>query len=73
VQLLLTVLRRKKFYSEAATQFRYFKDGWRVRVARARATYEEAAALKILDHTKDFFEDLAPKLFEKGSLTELLS
>jgi hypothetical protein len=25
-------------------QFRYFKDGWRIRVAHARATYDEAQA-----------------------------
>lgn len=61
------------FYSQAATQFRYFKDGWRVRVAHARATYGEAEAKKILEHTKDFFEDLSPTLYEEGSLTEILS
>ena len=27
------------FYSQAAVQFRYFKDNWRVRVAHARETY----------------------------------
>jgi hypothetical protein len=60
------------FYSEAATQFRYFKDAWRVRVAHARATYEEGTALKVIEHTIDFFESLEPKLFEEGSLAELL-
>jgi hypothetical protein len=32
-------------YSQAAVQFRYFKDGWRIRVAHARETYEESPAL----------------------------
>jgi hypothetical protein len=47
-----------QFYSEAASQFRYFKDGWRVRVAHARATYDEQQALTVLDHTLSFFQTL---------------
>lgn len=34
----------QNFYSKAAMEFRYFKDGWRVRVAHTRATYEEPEA-----------------------------
>ncbi len=32
-----------KFYSEAAVQFRFFNDAWRVRVAHARASYSEGS------------------------------
>ena len=54
------------FYSQAAVQFRYFKDGWRVRVAHARETYEESPALKVFNHTLEFFETLATRLKEPG-------
>jgi hypothetical protein len=53
-----------KFYSQAALQFRYFKDGWRIRVAHARETYEERQAIRIFDHTLEFFEILATRLRE---------
>jgi hypothetical protein len=52
------------FYSEAAVQFRYFKDAWRLRVAHARETYEEPEARRVLDHCIDFFMTLAPLLEE---------
>jgi hypothetical protein len=53
-----------QFYSEAAAQFRYFKDGWRIRVAHARATYDESQATTVLDHVVSFFEILARRLKE---------
>ena len=53
-----------KFYSQAAVQFRYFKDAWRVRVAHARETYEERTAIRIFDHTLELFETLATRLKE---------
>jgi hypothetical protein len=53
-----------QFYSEAASQFRWFKDGWRVRVAHARAIYKESDARKVLDHTINFFETLSKRLME---------
>jgi hypothetical protein len=53
-----------KFYSQAAVQFRYFKDAWRVRVAHARETYEEPPAVRVFDHTLEFFETLATRLKE---------
>jgi hypothetical protein len=52
------------FYSSAAVQFWYFKDAWRVRVAHARAIYDESEATKILDYTVSFFEALSPRLRE---------
>lgn len=53
-----------QFYSEAAVQFRYFKDGWRIRVAHARATYDEPEALGVVEHARSFFETLATRLSE---------
>ena len=52
------------FYSQAAAQFRYFKDGWRIRVAHAREVYEEPQALSALNHVREFFEALAVRLHE---------
>lgn len=52
------------FYSQAASQFIYFKDGFRVRVAHARETYEEAPAIKVFNHTLEFFDTLATRLKE---------
>jgi hypothetical protein len=53
-----------KFYSEAASQFRHFNNGWRIRVAHARATYEEHQAIAVFDHTLSFFQTLADRLKE---------
>lgn len=48
-----------QFFSEAATQFRYFKDAWRNHVSHARADYDEQDARTILDHVRDFMSHLA--------------
>jgi len=53
-----------KFYSEAGAQFGYFKDAWRVRVSHARENYEQDHALRILNHTCEFFEGLSERLSE---------
>ena len=53
-----------QFYSEAASQFRYFKDGWRSRTAHGRATFGELSAQEILEHTISFFLTLAGRLHE---------
>ena len=52
------------FYSEAAAQFRFFKNGWRVRVAHARASYTEPQAKEIIDHVPSFFDVLSRRLKE---------
>jgi hypothetical protein len=52
------------FYSQAAIQFRYFKDAWRVRVAHARAVYSEGQAKEVIDHVRSFFDALAVRLSE---------
>ena len=53
-----------QFYSEAASQFRWFKDGWRVRVAHSRASYDENQAVRVLEHTTDFFATISTRLKE---------
>jgi hypothetical protein len=55
------------FYSQASTQLRFFKDGWRVRVAHTRANYSEAQAKDVLDHVRSFFEILAKRFSEPSS------
>jgi len=52
------------FFAQAAKQFIYFKDAWRVRVAHARETYEEVPAIRVFSHTVEFFEVLATRLSE---------
>jgi len=54
-----------QFYSEAAAQFRFFKNGWRIRVAHARAIYSEIKAKEAIDHVRSFFEILVPRLSEE--------
>ena len=53
-----------KFYSEAAVQFRYFKDAWRNHVCHQRQRYELHHAQTILTHTGDFMELLSTCLKE---------
>jgi hypothetical protein len=55
---------RLLFLSEASAQFRFFKNGWRVRVAHARAVYNEDDALGVLEHIRFFFEVLATRIKE---------
>jgi hypothetical protein len=47
-----------KAYSEAAVQFRYFKDAWRNHVAHLRATYDDDQAHSTLVHVRDFMKQL---------------
>ncbi|MGH9583922.1 MAG: hypothetical protein ACRD4O_13405 [Bryobacteraceae bacterium] len=50
---------RLQLCSEAALQFRYFKDAWRNHVEHHRATYDETQAHGVLIHVRDFMERLA--------------
>jgi hypothetical protein len=52
------------FYSEAWAQFRFFKNGWRIRVAHARASYNEAQAIEVMGHVVPFFETISARLKE---------
>jgi len=52
------------FYSQAAIQFRFFKDGWRVRAAHGRASFSEAQAKEAIDHVRSFFDVISARLKE---------
>jgi hypothetical protein len=51
-----------KFYSEAAANFRYFKDAWRNHVSHARVTYDSGDAKRVMDHVADFMRHLTARI-----------
>ncbi len=55
---------KEQFYSEAALQFRYFKNAWRNHVMHVRDTYDEQRADTIFEHVKEFMAHLATRLNE---------
>lgn len=77
----LSILRKAKksnekdeqlnFYSQAAAQFRYFKDAWRNHVCHLRKQYEADEATLVLSHVREFMEHLSSRLeeidFESGT------
>lgn len=54
-------IERVQYYSEAAAQFRLFKDAFRNYVSHSRQSYDEQAATKILGGVRDFMETLAKR------------
>ncbi len=48
-----------KFYSEVASNFRYFKNAWRNHVSHAKDHYNEREALTIWNHVRTFMQVLA--------------
>ena len=50
-----------RFYSEAAKEFFYFKDGWRNYVSHGGDPYDEHQALIVLEHVKAFMNHLASR------------
>jgi len=52
------------FYSEAAKEFFYFKDGWRNYVSHGGDPYDENQALSVIEHVRAFMTYLAPQLGE---------
>jgi hypothetical protein len=56
-------IERVRYYSEAVTQFRLFKDAFRNHVShyRSHVSYDEPASHKILVGVRDFMEALAKK------------
>lgn len=52
------------FYSQAATQLQYFNDGWRIRVAHARGSYDMGQAISVLNHANALIEILATRVKE---------
>jgi hypothetical protein len=55
---------RLQFLSEAAKEFRYFKDGWRNYVSHDRVTYDDLEAQGALDHVRAFMAALSERLSE---------
>jgi hypothetical protein len=53
---------KEQFYSEAALQFRYFKNAWRNHVMHVRDTYDEQRAETIFGHVRECMVHLATKL-----------
>ena len=51
-----------KLYSNAAVNFRYFKDAWRNHVSHSKETYGELEATTIYNHVRDFLQVLASNL-----------
>lgn len=47
------------YYSEAAAQFRYFKDTWRNHVSHSREHYDERDAETVLAHVREFMQHMA--------------
>lgn len=55
---------RLRFLSQAATEFRFFKDGWRNHVSHSRAIYDEHQARSVLDHVCSFMNGLSHQFSE---------
>jgi hypothetical protein len=53
-----------KFYSEAAKEFRYFKDGWRNYVSHRMSVYDGSQALSTMNHVRDFMQTISSRLSE---------
>ena len=54
----------KQFYSECATEFRYFKEAWRNHVTHRRIGYGGGQAADILQSTHKFMQHLSSRLKE---------
>lgn len=57
-----------RFYSGAATQFRYFKDAWRNHVSHSDVSYGSDEASIVFNHVKEVMTSLA-----SGGLTEVVA
>jgi len=57
-------LDRLQFLSEAANEFRYFKDGWRNYASHVKVNYDDAQAIKALQHVTSFVDHLSAELKE---------
>lgn len=51
-----------RFYSEAAKEFFWFKDGWRNYVSHGGDPYDEHQAVGVIEHVKAFMNHLATRL-----------
>jgi HEPN domain-containing protein len=55
---------RLQFLSEAAKEFRYFKDGWRNYVSHGHADYDDDEAKRVVEHVRSFMNHLSTRLSE---------
>jgi hypothetical protein len=53
-----------QFYSEAATQFMYFKDAWRNHVSHVRTVYNQSQAVEVLEHVGKFIGRISERVAE---------
>jgi hypothetical protein len=51
--------KRLPFLSEAAKEFRYFKDAWRNHVAHGRTSYDANQAIGVMTHVRAFMTTLS--------------
>ena len=51
--------KQQKDFSDAATQFMFFKDAWRNHIMHVRDVYDEGRATSIWQHTNEFMKKLA--------------
>jgi hypothetical protein len=58
------------FYSNAAKEFFYFKDGWRNYVSHGGDPYDEHQAFTVLEHVKGFMGHLSSRLGEKTTVVK---
>lgn len=57
---------KRQFYSEAALQFRYFKDAWRNHVMHVKQySYDADRATETYSHVKGFMRHIATKVAER--------
>lgn len=61
--------KKRQFYSEAATEFLWFKDAWRNYAAHGHEHYTDERAEKIVEHTRKFMQHLAERMSEPKKLT----
>ncbi len=59
----------QEFYSEAATNFLYFKNAWRNHAMHGRDTYDKRQAFDIMQHVGGFMKHLSRRLCEEGGYT----
>jgi hypothetical protein len=51
--------KQQKEFSDAATQFMFFKDAWRNHIMHVRDVYDEGRAMSIFQHVREFMNKLA--------------
>ena len=58
----------RDFYTGALGEVEAFKDEYRNHVMHTRKSYEEPAALNVMNHVRGFMERLSAKTNERGKV-----